>query len=596
MENFLHLIGNELCCYEYDISYSDYKDEDGNTLLQIAYEKNTTLFDFLLLSSKIDINNVNKYGKTIFDQALEKNDDSLIKINGEYHSELTIIKRIGGGTYGEVYLAKDNNGAKYALKKSSDQEFRDNLTFDMFKEVMILKTIRTNSMCKFYGTFRDQHNDFYIVLEYIKYTLRDILIIFSKFNVDCKKDSLMEIFKNLIIAVNELNEYGICHFDLNPANIMVTRHLEVKLIDMGFSTFIGLEKNKIDNYLETYCVKAPDDSLETFCYLNGKNIQFAKLKNYRVDYSSDMFSIGVIIFNAITGQRPETMIQLLTLKNSCYYFRRAEGETVKLVKLPHAMKITIEMFSNYAMDFLAKSMAVDSCVRITCREALNHPFFGGNITECKQEYYSITDVHVYNYMEHEMYTSQELILNNHELKYSDQIFDKYSRNIIQMSEYDPGKEIVNSTNLKKYIEFGFDKYCNYLVVDSFFFTKYGTYLNEDNMNITINLLGAFLENYMQIKDNRLFFELKYLLIQSNICFIPFKSLLIQRTNKLRIEGHCETDISRFYCKTHCWLINFLSNKRKHNISINELLDIFEDLAFLRRIGPSYVWVLEKIQD
>lgn len=603
MENFLHLIHNDLCCYEYEDSYSNYKDEDNNSLLQIAYTKNETLFNFLLLSSKIDLNNVNNQGKTIYDQALEKEDYLFISNlqnsqNLQYdRNSLTIISRIGSGSYGDVFLAKNEKDQNiYALKKSSDEDFQDNITFDIFKEIMILKNIKTSSICKFHGMFKDDLKNFYIVLDYIKFNLKDVLNIFSKFNVDCKRQSLMKIFKNLIIAVNDLNEYGMCHFDLNPANIMITLNLEIKLIDLGFCTFLGLEKSKINTYLETYCVKAPDDSIETFYYLNGKNIQFLKLQNYRINYSSDMFSIGVIVFNAIIGQKSDNMFQLLALKNGCYYFRRTDSKTVKMTKLSHAMKLTIETFSIYAMDFLIRSMAVDSSIRFTCYEALSDPFLSGEIKIEKETggYYSITDIHVYDFMQDEIYTSTELMLNQHELKYSEQITRKYSQYIIYMSEYDPQKEMANSTNLKSYPVF--DRYCNYLIVDAFFFEKYGTYLNESDSQITLDLIGAVMENHMHVQDDKKFFGLKYLLIQSDILFIPFKSLLIGRTNHLRIEGHSETEISRFYCKSHIWLINFLSNKRKYNISMDELLNIFEDLAFLRRISPNYVWVLEKIQE
>lgn len=613
MNNFIDLLNDdsipeEQCCQEYSSEYSALKDKDNNSLLQICYRKRDTMFEFLLFEGLVDVNNINNFGRTMMHEAIEtqnldvmyillKNGFTLIQLPFNEHylisdflddciaektdckfkmfeeDEFDFKMIVGKGTYGNVFLSHDRHKRRCALKTTNNENFKTNIPYDIFKEIIILKTLNRifpESCCKIYGIHQDYKKSFYIVTEYLPYSLKSVLRKLLNFDISLKKNILMKIFRNMISAVNNLNECGICHLDLSPANLLLDENLNVKVIDMGCSAFIGLEKDRIKNYLETFSVKAPDDSKQNFGYLNGNKLQFLKNRDYRVNYSSDMFSLGVIIFSAITSQDPDSMIQFLVLKNSIFYFRRNEDEEVKLTKVSNVMRMTIENFSEHSMDFLMRVSVTDSKLRMTCYEAMMHPFFTDGEHPCKvPTLYSITDINPLKCLEKDVYTGSELILNFDELKYSEQILQNYSICNIQETNYDK-KITVDENNLEKIIEFGYDKYCNYLIVDSLYFNKTKRYLDEEDSEITITLIGAFLENYMDVEDNVMFMELKELIIKSNLCFIPFKSLIIGRTNQMRLEGFPSHEITDFYNNSHIKIINFLSKPHK-TITAGELI-------------------------
>lgn len=635
-------IKDEACCTDFNIAFITYKDENENNLMRICYlmKCRIKLFTFLFLSGMFNLNEENKRGKTIMHDALKKSDSLTViklikmgynnfdipysedltlrkKLKLEYsylfknndetfniyeHDEFTIKKRLGTGSYGTVYIGVRNEDRKiFALKTTNNEEFSGNIPFDIFKEIMIMKIINKafpTTTCKICGIYITDERKIYTITEYIPYTLKDILMSFQHFELDLKKEILMKIFKNIIIATDEMNQCGFCHFDIKPANILITSNFEVRIIDMGMSTFIGLERCKIKEYTETLQVKAPDDSVKTFAYLssNGQR-QFIKTSDYRVNYSSDMFSIGVMIFSSVIGRSPDSMIQMISTKKDRYYFLRNDECNVKLSKLTKIMETKISSFSEYLMDFLTRSMIVDSSVRMNCKDAIQHPFFtNGKINCLSQIPYSITDIHSIDCLKENVYTSSELLSNLHELKYSEDIIRIYSEYEIPNSSLESdesfNKVIITSDILDRYIQFGFDEYCNYLIIDSIHKLDTGDYLSSDESIIVINMIQTMLRNKSIIEDDLEFFDMKYKILSCELSFIPFNTLIIGKTNIMRIEGYSEKKISNFYNLSHIWLINFLQSKRPQSIKIKDLISVFEILANGNELNDADVWIYD----
>lgn len=100
--------------------------------------------------------------------------EKLTKIN---ESQLTIIKNIGRGTFGEVFegtlkLDEALDEIHVAIKKLR-VETADFEKFDLIKEAIALGSFKHNNLIKFYGICLEEDNPKYLVLEYMK--LGDLL-------------------------------------------------------------------------------------------------------------------------------------------------------------------------------------------------------------------------------------------------------------------------------------------------------------------------------------------------------------------------------------------------------------------------------------
>ena len=211
-----------------------------------------------------------------------------------------IISSIGKGGMGEVYSAQDIKlGREVAiklLKKTDDEEkikrFR--------QEAKILSGLNHPNILTIYDY--GQHEDFYfIVSELVKgENLR-------KFITD-KRLSLTEVLEIAIQigkALAAAHRSGIIHRDLKPENIMMSVDDDhIKVLDFGLAKFFESESN---------LTQKPDET--TASIFHTKNGLIAgtlyymspeQLRGHSTDEKSDIWSLGVVLFELITKQRPFT--------------------------------------------------------------------------------------------------------------------------------------------------------------------------------------------------------------------------------------------------------------------------------------------------
>lgn len=93
-------------------------------------------------------------------------------------------------------------------------------------------------------------------------------------------------------ALNNLHERNIIHKDLNSNNILLTQDHEIKIIDLGISSKHDSKKNSAGNPIKL------EGTLE---YISPE--QTGRM-NRKVDQSSDLYSLGVILFEMVTGELP----------------------------------------------------------------------------------------------------------------------------------------------------------------------------------------------------------------------------------------------------------------------------------------------------
>ncbi|GAB5541785.1 MAG: hypothetical protein SangKO_015450 [Sandaracinaceae bacterium] len=204
-----------------------------------------------------------------------------------------LVRRIGAGGMGEIFLARGPNGEEVAIKRLLAECAKDPVFIGMFlDEARLVKRIHHPNVCEVFEHGQEGAH-YYLVMEHIDgVSLRDLLEqrAFRGLPFPLAARIMAEVAAGLDHAHRLEDELGvplgIVHRDVSPANIMIRKDGQVKLVDFGLAkartqlmkTQPGLVKGKF-GYL------APEQ-------LGG-----------RVDWRTDLFALGLCFYEAMTGQQ-----------------------------------------------------------------------------------------------------------------------------------------------------------------------------------------------------------------------------------------------------------------------------------------------------
>lgn len=154
-----------------------------------------------------------------------------------------VIKIIGQGRYGIVYLAKNNQGGKCVIKQLKNNML--NVTRDkLFYEENILKRLDSPRFPRFISKFDDGVRKGYL-LEYIDGTVYYDLI--SKYDYEFSRKEIYSVANQLLDLVEILHSNGIVHRDIRLPNVIIMKNSKLALIDFGLARYIDdYYKEKMD--------------------------------------------------------------------------------------------------------------------------------------------------------------------------------------------------------------------------------------------------------------------------------------------------------------------------------------------------------------
>ncbi len=221
---------------------------------------------------------------------------------GEHIGHYKIISPLGVGGMGEIYLAEDRRlNRKVALKLLPRQFTRDAERVRRFKqEARAASSLNHPHIVTIFeiGEERGWH---YIVTEFIDgQTLRQRLAIGT-----AKISDLIEIIIQVASALAAAHEAGIIHRDIKPENIMVRRDGYAKVLDFGIAKLT--EQFGVDRPTRTDSFASPHEAIKTdpgHIMGTAHYISPDQLLGLELDGRSDVFSLGVVLYELVTGQLP----------------------------------------------------------------------------------------------------------------------------------------------------------------------------------------------------------------------------------------------------------------------------------------------------
>jgi aurora kinase len=258
-------------------------------------------------------------------------------------TDFQIIKELGAGSFGHVYLVKHKvTKAEYAIKAIDKRNKTNQEEKPYFRrEIEVMYKIHHPNVVKLYGHFED-NNYCYFIMEYIsKGNVYGLIPSDKKKRINPKV--VATLMKDVISAVYYLHNMNpiIIHRDIKPENVLLADNLVAKLTDFGWS-----------NYMQE------DEKRTTVC---GTPIYLAPeiIKEQGHDEKVDIWCIGVLCFELITGNVPFQGNDIDTLKDNILH-----------LKITWPKDINID-----AKNLIKKILKSDPASRISLEEMLQHPFF-----------------------------------------------------------------------------------------------------------------------------------------------------------------------------------------------------------------------------
>jgi serine/threonine protein kinase len=188
---------------------------------------------------------------------------------------------------GEVYLAHDPHiDRKVALKVLHKKHLSDKMIIKRFaKEAKAIGRLAHPDIIGVYDVGLD-HGTIYIAMEYVEGKPLNEVMKSRKLDMT----TIVKICRQVAVALDYAHKQGIVHRDIKPSNLMITDNCQVKLTDFGIARF-----NDASLTRQTHM----GDVLGTPAYMSPEQID-----GEPIDHRSDLFSLGVILYELVVGQRP----------------------------------------------------------------------------------------------------------------------------------------------------------------------------------------------------------------------------------------------------------------------------------------------------
>ena len=190
-----------------------------------------------------------------------------------------IIALIGAGGMGEVYRARDVRLDRLVAIKLSKEQFSER--FD--REARAVAALSHPNVCHLYDVGPN-----YLVMEHV-----EGVPVSPPGNPRAVLDAGIQIAEGLVAA----HQAGIVHRDLKPGNILLTRDGRVKILDFGLATLTpGVSEIAA---VPTMVATDPGTTVGTVAYMSPE-----QASGQPVDARSDLWSVGVVLYELATGVRP----------------------------------------------------------------------------------------------------------------------------------------------------------------------------------------------------------------------------------------------------------------------------------------------------
>ncbi|RMZ82098.1 hypothetical protein DV737_g2174, partial [Chaetothyriales sp. CBS 132003] len=294
------------------------------------------------------------------------------------------IEKIGEGTYGVVYKAKDlaNNGRIVALKKIRLEAEDEGVPSTAIREISLLKEMNDPNIVRLFNIVHADGHKLYLVFEFLDLDLKKYMealpvsdggrgkalpegSTLDMSRLGLGKDMVKKFMAQLVEGVRYCHSHRVLHRDLKPQNLLIDREGNLKLADFGLARAFGVV---------TLWYRAPEILLGGRQYSTGVDMWsvgaiFAEMCTKKPLFPGDSEIDEIFKIFKLLGTPDENSWPGVTsfpdFKTSFPKWRREP--TSKLV--PN--------LEQAGLDLLDAMLEYDPAHRISAKAACNHPYFTG---------------------------------------------------------------------------------------------------------------------------------------------------------------------------------------------------------------------------
>jgi len=226
-----------------------------------------------------------------------------------------ILQEIGQGTTGDVYLSHDPYyGRDVAVKLYHAQPDADSQSAKVarkmfFNEAHIVGKLQHPNILPIFDA-GEENGRYYVVMEHVRGART--LAAYCKPGHLLRVEDVIEIIYKCARALHYAHGRGLIHRDIKPSNIMLTSDNDVRIIDFGIALLKDADMSAIQGI-----AGSPS-------YMSPEQIQSEELTR-----SSDIYSLGAVMYEMLTGFRPFRAKALAKLLNNIVFSTPAPIHTLR---------------------------------------------------------------------------------------------------------------------------------------------------------------------------------------------------------------------------------------------------------------------------